>query len=64
MNDKLQFYQSYLNIDIWFNQNTKTGITKYMFFYQGKTYERESHGEIIALAKFLQGNTKGRQRGE
>lgn len=50
---KLQFYQSYEIIDIWRDFDTKTGKEKFLFWYKDKTYERESHGEIIALAKFL-----------
>lgn len=50
---KLQFYQSYDIIDIWRDFNTKTGKESFTFWYNNKSYERETHGEIIALAKFL-----------
>lgn len=49
----LNFWQSYGNIDIWFDTNTKDGKTKYMFFFQGKTYERDTDAEIKALARQL-----------
>ena len=54
MNDtKLDFYQSYEIIDIWREFNTKTGKEKFAFWFNNKPYERETHGEIIALAKQL-----------
>lgn len=49
----LNFWQSYGNIDIWFDTDTKTGSTKYMFWFQGQTYERESEDEIKKLAREL-----------
>ena len=54
MNDsKLDFYQSYEIIDIWREFNTTTGKERFEFWYNGKVYERETHGEIIALARYL-----------
>lgn len=64
---KLNFYQSYENIDIWFDQDTVNGKTKYTFWFQGKSYERESQDEILALARelynqWLHAANKGKRR--
>ena len=64
---KLQFYSSYGNIDIWFSQNTKSGVTKYTFWFMGQTYERDTEKEIKDLARNLYNDwfkkTNGRERG-
>lgn len=66
MCDKLQFFQSVENVDIWFDQDTKDGKTKYTFWFQGKTYERDTQEAIIALARSLYNDwfkrTNGRKR--
>lgn len=59
---KLRFYQSYGNCDIWFSQDTKSGVTKWMFWFMGKTYEAESHDEIINLAKECVNNMMKRSK--
>ena len=53
MAEKTRFWQSYGNIDIWFVENKDTGTTKYMFWWQGQSYERDGEAEILALAKGL-----------
>lgn len=53
MSEKLNFCQSYGNIDIWFDQNTVDGKTKYLFWFQGKSYERDTQPEILNLARKL-----------
>ena len=51
----LDFYQSYKIIDIWREFDTKDGKESFQFFFKGKTYERPTEPEIIALAKQLLG---------
>lgn len=55
-NDKLMFYKSIENCDIWFSQNTVDGKTKYLFYFQGVTYERDSDEEITKLAQKVYGD--------
>lgn len=62
-NAKLSFYQSYGNCDIWFSQDTKSGVTKWMFWFMGKTYEATTHEEIISLAKQCIDKQMSKQRG-
>ena len=59
---KLQFYSSYGDIDIWFSQNTKSGVTKYTFWFMGQTYERDSYEEIVNVAKECINRRLGRQK--
>lgn len=62
----LNFMTSIENIDIWFDTDTKDGKTKYSFWFQGRTYERDNEPEIKALARQLYDDwfrkANGRQR--
>lgn len=60
MDDKLEFCQSYGNIDIWFSQDTKSGVTKYVFWFMGKTYESEDRIKILNAAKTCLNSQLGR----
>ena len=62
MNEKLDFYTSYGSIDIWQEQNTKTGIIKYMFWFMGRTYESTDNIDILNQAKTLINKEAGRVR--
>ena len=49
----LNFWQSIETVDIWTDTNTVDGKIKYLFWFMGKTYERDTEDEIRALARQL-----------
>ena len=63
MSNKMDFYQSYGNIDIGREFDTVSGKEKFLFFWLGKTYEADTAMEIINLAKQCENKQLGRQRG-
>ena len=63
MSNKMDFYQSYENIDIWREFDTVSGKEKFMFFWLGQTYEADTPMEIINLAKHCVEKQRGRQWG-
>lgn len=58
MNDNLQFYTSVGTIDVWFEQDTKSGKTDYMFWYFGRTYHADNPVQIIRMANKFMENCK------
>lgn len=63
MSNKMDFYQSYENIDIWREFDTVSGKETFTFFWLGQTYEANTAMEIINLAKHCIEKQRGRQRG-
>lgn len=51
MSNKMDFYQSYGNIDIWREFDTVSGKEKFTFFWLGQTYEADTPKQVIELAK-------------
>ena len=58
MNNELQFYTSIGLIDIWIEQNTKSGTVRYTFWYNGRTYEADNPAEIIRMANGFNQRTR------
>lgn len=55
----LEFYESYCLVDVWVELNKATGKNQYVFWYNGKPYQRDTQKETRDLIKFL---TKENQR--
>lgn len=58
----LEFYTSLLGVDIWKEIDTCTGKVVYQFFFNGKTYEKETELEAFNLVKSLRNLDKARIR--
>ena len=56
----LEFHETYSFVDVWMELDKATGKNHYVFWYGGKTYQRDTQKETRDLIKFL---TKGKQRG-
>ena len=58
--DKLQYYASYDTVDIWKEQNIKSGFAKYVFWYDGKSYECDTYYNALNKIKGLINTKLGR----
>lgn len=61
-NDKLQYYASYDTVDIWKEQSVKSGFSKYVFWYDGKSYETDTYYDALNRIKGLINIKLGRQK--
>lgn len=61
-NTKLRFYQSYVIIDIWHEQDTKLGTEKFVFWFENKEHETDSAVKALNLAKALLNASRGRNK--
>lgn len=62
MSNKMDFYQSYGNIDIWREFDTVSGKEKFTFFFMGQTYEADTQTAILNLAKQCNDKKYGRSK--
>lgn len=49
----LEFSNCFLGVDIWKDVDTKTGTTKYIIYFGGKEYSRDTEIDIFALIEQL-----------